>query len=80
MGLAIVCEVKIRERAVDDEQMSTCPAACGRPLGRVIPPGVVRRAVGDDLFARLGSVFWAMRHVALQTAASVGSASPLLFD
>ncbi|CAJ1388837.1 unnamed protein product [Effrenium voratum] len=44
--------VKIRERAVDDEQMSTCPAACGRPLGRVIPPGVVRRAVGDDLFAR----------------------------
>lgn len=43
--------VKISERKVDDEQMSTCPA-CNKDLGRVIPPGVVHRAVGDKLFER----------------------------
>ena len=45
--------VKISERAVDDEQMSTCPA-CQKDLGRVIPPGVVRRAVGEEKFLRPG--------------------------
>eukprot|EP00435_Cladocopium_sp_Y103_P072845 s106_g41.t1 len=30
--------VKISERAVDDKQMSICPA-CNKDLGRVIPPG-----------------------------------------
>eukprot|EP00928_Gymnodinium_smaydae_P010892 TRINITY_DN14102_c0_g1_i1.p1 TRINITY_DN14102_c0_g1~~TRINITY_DN14102_c0_g1_i1.p1 ORF type:complete len:996 (-),score=153.81 TRINITY_DN14102_c0_g1_i1:14-3001(-) len=44
--------VQIRERQVGDEAMSTCPAGCGRPLGRVIPPGVVQRAVGEDFFQR----------------------------
>ena len=43
--------IKISERKVDDEQMSTCPA-CNKDLGRVIPPGVVHRAVGDKLFER----------------------------
>eukprot|EP00438_Fugacium_kawagutii_P033310 Skav219639 [mRNA] locus=scaffold628:287867:298463:- [translate_table: standard] len=43
--------VKISEKAVDDEQMSICPA-CNTDLGRIIPPGVVHRAVGDDIFAR----------------------------
>ena len=43
--------VKISERAVDDAQMSICPA-CNNDLGRVIPPGVVHRAVGDELFSR----------------------------
>lgn len=45
--------VKISEKAVDDEQMSICPA-CNKDLGRIIPPGVVHRAVGDDIFARFG--------------------------
>lgn len=43
--------VKISERAVDDKQMSICPA-CNKDLGRVIPPGVVHRAVGDNMFSR----------------------------
>ncbi|CAK9103633.1 unnamed protein product [Durusdinium trenchii] len=43
--------VKISEKAVDDAQMSMCPA-CGQDLGRVIPAGVVRRAVGEERFGR----------------------------
>ena len=65
----------INEHTVDDQRMSTCPAACGRllacrpssdiqcqfkwsrmfcgrPLGRIMPPGVIHRAVGDELFAK----------------------------
>jgi len=44
--------VKIQERRVDDEEMCTCPAACGRPLGRPIPPGVIRMSVGEEWFNR----------------------------
>jgi len=45
-------QVKIKERTVGDEDMSTCPAACGNTLGRPIPPGVVCRAVGNELFSK----------------------------
>ncbi|CAE7544707.1 CUL9 [Symbiodinium pilosum] len=45
-------QVLINEHTVDDTRMSTCPAGCGRPLGRIIPPGVIHRAVGDQLFSK----------------------------